>query len=671
MNEPPFTPPSLDDPMAATIAAHRNADASSDAPYLPQNGNILQRTERAGQLALFRLVYEFEHWDGLPMPMASQGAAIASLPSLGTWLKGQAGNLAFIALNLEIWKVLRRFDSTTDTLSDGVAQLSTALQSAEIHERLKQEVAQKDGSFSAGEDLVERIETLLKEGSDKDEAAQRLDSTADYAKASPLYPMADIVQYWQDDRIFASQRLAGLNPMIIERVTTDGVVGTYWKQLAGKLAPSMDSRVVSQFLPGYTLERAVAEHRLFVADYVALSKITADADAAGVFASKRPLAPIALYVRTDTFPGLTLAAIQLDQGIATQPPSILAIEAKDGTKANNWTLAKLFVQAADLSYNQAVNHLGMTHLLEEAFALTTHRRLAKQHPLNVLFSRHFAALFMINQLGKLTLLKSGPQGLINLLLETGLGGEDGKPIGATGLISDAYAKWQFSDLDFADNIRSRGLEDEALPYFPYRDDGKLIWDTLGDYARDYVQLYYKCTDDVTGDYELQAWANELRSRGNIKSLPVLDSVEAVIGVVQRLLWTAGPQHASVNFPQVAYTTFVPGYPAAPYAEPPTAKTFATTSMTRKRVLDTLAPLSNTTVQVQVSYTLAGYHYDQLLDYYAALSPAAAAVCKTHYETLTQQVAPEIVRRNIARQSRAGLLDYPYFLPQNIPNSTSV
>ena len=30
---------------------------------------------------------------------------------------------------------------------------------------------------------------------------------------------------------------------------------------------------------------------------------------------------------------------------------------------------------------------------------------------------------------------------------------------------------------------------EELPYFPYRDDGLLIWKNVGDFARDYVKLY--------------------------------------------------------------------------------------------------------------------------------------------------------------------------------------
>src|SRR5262249_41269764 len=202
---------------------------------------------------------------------------------------------------------------------------------------------------------------------------------------------------------------------------------------------------------------------------------------------------------------------------------------------NRWLMARLFVQAADVSYNQSVNHLGLTHLLEEAFAISTHRQLATSHPLYVLFSKHFAALLVINQLGKVTLLKGGPDGLINKLLECGVGGKDNEALGATGLISAAYETWTFDELDFAKEIDHRGMGSASLAYFPYRDDGMLVWEVLGRYARDYVRLYYKNDGDVSGDYELQAWANELRTVGNVTSLPSIENVAMLVTVAQRPL----------------------------------------------------------------------------------------------------------------------------------------
>ena len=60
-------------------------------------------------------------------------------------------------------------------------------------------------------------------------------------------------------------------------------------------------------------------------------------------------------------------------------------------------------------------------------------------------------------------------------------------------------------------------------------------------------------------------------------------------------------------------------------------------------------MTNTQIQVAVTYTLAGYHYDQLM----------------------VEIQPKLESRSRDREGTKGLLPYPYFLPKNIPNSTSV
>jgi arachidonate 15-lipoxygenase len=82
--------------------------------------------------------------------------------------------------------------------------------------------------------------------------------------------------------------------------------------------------------------------------------------------------------------------------------------------------------------------------------------------------------------------------------------------GAVQLIKDAYQSWTFDDMSFPANLVKRGVADPALlPYYPYRDDGMLIWQRLGNYINDYIALYYLGDDDVTADYELQNRARQL------------------------------------------------------------------------------------------------------------------------------------------------------------------
>lgn len=115
---------------------------------------------------------------------------------------------------------------------------------------------------------------------------------------------------------------------------------------------------------------------------------------------------------------------------------------------------------------------------------------------------------------------------------------------------------------------------------------------------------------------------------------------------------------------------VPNSPGAPFAPPPPSP-LATADVPPSRVLATLPPATNTQTQVQISYTLAGYHHDRLLDYSSKLSAPAAAVCSKYHAELCGPVTAAIDARNLVRASTTGLLPYSTLLPANIPNSTSV
>ncbi len=626
---------------------------------LPQKDGSGEQLERKAQLIAAQLVYKYDPENKLPMPMGTDEAAsvefallLKERPFASNWAVGQLENQAAILADLTVWQILRNLSAKTITANEAaaaIAKLAPLAAVAPTWDSLKAIFSQSPLAAPPGP----------------------LPSLASFAGVFTIFPIPDIVQQWQADRVFASQRLGGLNPMIIQRVTAGGSAGADWAELRKKLSSKIgDAALEPFFCPPISFEKAISDNRLFVADYRELGAVTGDQNAPGWQKGMKIQAPIALYVRTDDFPGLHLVAVQLDQGAATADlfPVMLAADAGKPGQANNWLLAKICVQAADLSYNQAVNHLGQTHLIEEAFVLTTRRQLAVQHPLNVLLSRHFSALLVINAIGSLTLLKPGPTGLINQLLAPGLDG-------SLELIRNRYENWSFDQLDFLNEIDSRGLHDLPV-YFPYRDDGREIWKLLGDYAREYIGLYYLSDSDVTGDYELQGWAGELGgSDGGHYQVPgfkpSIDTIEELIPIVHKLLWTASAQHAAVNFPQVEYASFIPNYPGATYKAPP--PDFPSSGgTTEKDLLETLAPLSNTQAQVSTTYALARYHYDELLDYSATLDdPKAATVCTKYYNILRNAVGKKIEDRNVSRSKTKGLLPYPYFLPANIPNSTSV
>jgi len=576
---------------------------------LPQNDYFYQRAERELQTRAWQLIYSYSKVEGLPMPMAPVTSAVVNTFGVKEveWVGRQAQN-----------------------------------------------------NFEIDADLEKFKQQWIAKGS-----PTRFASTADFADLFATYPKPRVVEDWTSDASFANQRVAGLNPMALNRVTSDGSrIGLDWTTLRGKLSPRLVG-VMADALPN-GIEEAIATKRLYAADYVDLKEVGVTGEnAPGAQKGRELMAPIGFFYR-GTGQGLAPIGVQLDQSVDS-PWATPATSA--GT---TWDAAKVYYQAADVSLNQIVNHLGMTHLIQSAFAVASARQLAKQHPLNALLAPHHVGLLQINALGEKTLL--APGGVVDQILEPGLAG-------GLLLIEAAYERWRFFDLEPDADLAKRGLDDTAaLPYCPYRDDGTLIWALIGDYVKDYLEIFYgnpatdpdKTLRAIREDYELQAWANELSREsmgpGNVPGFPRrIDDFETLYRIVRLLIWIAGPRHASVNFPQIEYTGFVPNQPTAIYLLPD--------AKSANFILDMMPPVEASKTEFQVSFQLAGLHFDQLLDYagnFEGDGPniLAKSTVTRYKQKLDGAISDEINRRNAERQSLS-LLSYPYFLPKNIPNGTSV
>ena len=177
--------------------------------------------------------------------------------------------------------------------------------------------------------------------------------------------------------IFAAMRVAGPNPLMIERM----------KALDARL-PITEEQYQSVMGTQDSLEKAVADGRLYLADYSVF-----DGALNGSFpaAQKYNYAPLALFAVPPGGQSLVPVAIQC----APQPgPANPIFLPRDG---DSWLIAKTTVQIADANFNEAVSHLGRTHLFIEPFIIATHNQLSPTHPLFILLTPHFEGTLAINE----------------------------------------------------------------------------------------------------------------------------------------------------------------------------------------------------------------------------------------------------------------------------------
>jgi arachidonate 15-lipoxygenase len=454
------------------------------------------------------------------------------------------------------------------------------------------------------------------------------------------------------DQEFARQRLAGPNPMVLERMTDQALMTTWRSQVALPDQPD----------------------RLFTLDYSTLALPPSDMQSGRYVGT-----PQTLFHQGDQ--GLAPLLIQLIPGGKVFTP----------TDGDAWMKAKLFVQVADVTHHELLAHLCYTHLAMEAFAMATPRQLPINHPLYRLLRPHFRFLLAINTRGNAILLGEGAA-IDNLMAPT-------RPA-AFAIMNQAYRQRPFGDYSLPRDIERRGLA--QLPEFPYRDDAQLLWDAVARYASTYLHRYYPSDQAVQQDDYLQNWAAELgmplssRSKDefadapdwlpaaivaevgmDVEELPdyprvpafpnaanpgQITTVAQLIDVATQLIFTCSAQHAAVNFSQFDYFGYVPNGPMAAYTQPDIETT---------TVADLLPPSNKEVAQMELTFALSGIVWSRMgSNEIIHFSEAGDLQVLEQFQADLLTIEQQISDRNRHRYATTGI-DYPYLLPSRIPNSINI
>lgn len=469
----------------------------------------------------------------------------------------------------------------------------------------------------------------------------------DYEELFPLLPKPSVIKTFRYDSSFARQRIAGANPMVIKGIN--------------KLPPNFPvTNAIFQKIMGKdkTLESEGALGRLYLADYVALQNITLGRYEKGF---KFITAPLVLYCWQPSGyrdrGKLVPVAIQLTQTPAADNPIYTPL---DGVK---WLVAKIFAQIADANHHELSTHLGRTHLVLEPFVLATATELAPNHPLNLLLKSHFQFTLAINYLAEKQLLNPG--GYVDQLLA----GTLNSSLEIASKATSEYLK-NFRDFAFPQELTNRRVKDEnLLPDYPFRDDGLLLWQAIKEYVKEYLSLYYIYPTAIINDPELQNWANKLMSQkgGNVTGLVQggkLETLDQLVAIITQVIFTAGPQHAAVNYTQYDYMAYAPNMPLAGYSSPPDVKE----SVNESFIMKLLPPQQQASLQLSVLHTLTAFQYNRLgfPEANAFTDPRVKGEVIPKFQRRLQEIDIEINRRNDKR-----LEPYLFLKPARIPNSINI
>jgi arachidonate 15-lipoxygenase len=444
---------------------------------------------------------------------------------------------------------------------------------------------------------------------------------------------------WDDDATFAWQRLAGPNPMSLER-PDDAGFATIQAKL--QLTDAHVQNVLGDTTA--TVDGARRAGLLSLTDYWMLN--TPGPLPCSVKDGRQTSlpAPVGAFVWHPTRKVLLPAAIRLGQD-ATAP---LATPSTDGS----WAVAKAMYSVADFHYHEMVVHLMGVHFLQEGIAVATHRSLPPQHPVYALLVPHLRYLLFNNFAGREFLVEE--HGYVDKIMSADL------VHGSLELVKRGYTHFHFDHLDVPLAIGKRGMMSQTgLPDFPYRDDALLIWAAIDTWTRSYIAAYYRDDAAVANDTELHRWCTEMvgQDGARLNGFPEqFTCTDRLANALSRLIFLASAQHSAVNFSQQASMSIVPNMPGACF------------DSSARTLMDMLPPLATAHTQVEAIWLLTCFKYGTLGQYGGDLTDDCILRPMNTFHQHLSIAERTIHQRNLVERKGR---EYCYLQPSRIPNSSNI
>ncbi|KAL5541595.1 hypothetical protein UlMin_009305 [Ulmus minor] len=383
------------------------------------------------------------------------------------------------------------------------------------------------------------------------------------------FPIPDVIKEdksaWRTDEEFGREMLAGVNPVIIQRLEEFPPKSKLDPEQYGNQNSSIREEHIKEYLNGLTIDEAIEYNRLFILDHhdalmPYLGRI--NSTTTKTYATRTLL----LLQEDGTLKPLAIElSLPHSQGEKHGAVSKVFTPAEKHVEGTVWQLAKAYASVNDSGYHQLISHWLNTHAVIEPFVIATNRQLSVLHPIHKLLHPHFRDTMNINALARQILINAG-----GVLERTVFPAKFAMEMSAV-----VYKNWVFTDQALPTDLLKRGVAvpDSSSPHglrlliedYPFAVDGLEIWSAIETWVSEYCCFYYPRDEVVQEDHELQSWWKEIRNEGHGDKKdetwwPKMQTQAELIQACTIIIWVASALHAAVNFGQYPYAGYLPNRP---------------------------------------------------------------------------------------------------------------
>lgn len=368
---------------------------------------------------------------------------------------------------------------------------------------------------------------------------------------------------WKSDVEFGRQRIAGMHPTFIEAITS-----------LPKTSGITDLDVKPILLDGASLELRLSQGRMYLIDYttVMLDLIDKINSQKGPF-PRFQYAPRCLLYLNDL---KQLVPVAIELLLPTNKSTAKEVYTPKDT-LTEWICAKAHFTNVDTLVHQTYTLYTRSNACTEPYVIATRRHLSALHPVYRILIPHFADTLRANATARACVVSEG--GILEGLLTAG------------GFIDEVMASfyqkhWRFTTEGLPADLIKRnmatgcackkegwrsGKVELTLKEYPYAEDGLLLWQAMYKWVFNTLVIYYHSVADVAGDNELQAWWDDIKTKGHPDIVgfgfateqemwPPLVTVDDLAYILVTIIWVASGHHSAVRFGQYDYMGYMPNMP---------------------------------------------------------------------------------------------------------------